>query len=433
MDLWKEDWKRKSKTAQQAAELIKSGDRIMTGNRDCRAVLRKLAARPDLKDVLYYAPIINFVPDTENVGRGFRPITSFLNSSSHQLYAEGRLDFIPSEYWHYDKTATVGLKCNVALIEVTKPDRNGYMSLGTCTDFIRQACRNADLVIAETNSTFPFVYGSNVIHVSEVDCIVDGDAENYLMEGPGVDEDQENEATYRAIGGFLSELVPDEATIEVGLGRLNAASLMHMEPKRDLGVHTEVYGDILMYLTQRGIITNEKKSDRPGKAVFTQVVGTQSLFDWLDHNQGVELNNCQDVLNPGTIYRQHRMTAINNAVEVDLMGQSNAECLKGRQYSGMGVICNFASAATANLEGKSIVLLESMTKNGKFSKITPCFKPGTPVSLPRSVIEYVVTEQGIARLSGKTPEQKTKALIQVAHPKFREELTHQAKEMGLIV
>lgn len=221
-------------------------------------------------------------------------------------------------------------------------------------------------------------------------------------------------------------------TSEVGLGRLNAASLMYLENKRDLGVHTEVYGEILMLLTERGIVTNRAKSEKKGKSVFTQVVGPKRLFDWLDHNQGVELNNCQEVLNPGVIYRQHRMTAINNAVEIDLMGQANAEFLKGKQYSGMGGICNFASGAAANLEGKSIVVLESITKNGKFSKITPCFKPGTPVSLPRTVIEYVVTEQGVAKLVGKSPAERTKALIQVAHPKFRDELTFKAKEMGLL-
>lgn len=126
------------------------------------------------------------------------------------------------------------------------------------------------------------------------------------------------------------------------------------------------------------------------------------------------------------------MTAINNAVEVDLLGQANSEFLRGKQYSGMGGICNFASGASANLEGKSIVVLESMTKNGKFSKITPAFKPGTPISLPRTLIEYVVTEQGVAKLVGKSPSERTKALISVAHPKFRDELTFKAKEMGLI-
>lgn len=429
---WKEDFLRKLITAQQAADMIQSGDRIMTGNRDCRAILRKLVKRTDLRNVYYYEPICNFMPDTEAVGRGFRPATSFLNESSHDLFYQDRMDYIPSEYWLYHKIGTSVVKCNVSFLEVSKPDAHGYMSMGTCTDFARGACKNADLVIVETNSNFPFIYGSNVIHVSEVDYIVDGDADNYIMEGPGVDVDEENIPTYRAIGGFLSELIPDEATIEVGLGRLNAASLMYLEQKKDLGVHTEVYGEILMHLTERGMVTNAKKSEKIGKSVFTQVVGTNKLYQWLDHNEGVELNNCQEILNPGTIARQHRMTAINNAVEVDLLGQANSEFLKGRQYSGMGGICNFASGAAANLDGKSIVVLESTTKNGKISKITPCFQPGTPISLPRTLIEYVITEQGIAKLVGKTPTQRARELIGIAHPAFRDELTFQARKMNLI-
>lgn len=379
-----------------------------------------------------FEDICNFMPDTESVGQGFRPATSFLNESSHALQRAGRLDFIPAEYWLYHKIGSRALACNVSFLEVSKPDEHGFMSMGTCTDFARGACADAQLVIVETNSNFPFVPGSNLIHVSEVDYIVDADAENYVMVSPGTDIDEESLPTYKAIGGYLSELIPDEATIEVGLGRLNAASLMYLAPKRDLGVHTEVFGDILMHLTETGVITNLKKSEKRGRSVFTQVSGTEELYRWLDHNQGVEMNNCQEVLNPGTIARQHRMTAINNAVEVDLLGQANSEFLKGKQHSGTGGICNFASAAASNLEGKSIVVLESITRNGKFSKIKPFFAPGTPVTLPRTLVEYVVTEQGIARLVGKSPSERAKALIGVAHPKFREELTYQARELGLL-
>ena len=420
---WQEEYQRKTVTLDEAAALIKSGDRIMTGNRECRGILRKLSKRTDLKDVYYYGPIINFLADEENVGYGFRPATSFLNDSSYALR--------PSEYWMYEKTATVGLNCKVAMIEVTKPDAHGYMSMGTCTDFIRRACKDADLVIAETNTEFPFIQGNNLIHISEIDYVVD-EGENYALKNAPIDVDEECLDTYKVIGGYLSGLIPNEATIEVGLGRLNAASLLFLEGKHDLGVHTEVYGDILMRLTEQGIITNACKSMNRGKSTFTQVVGTPELFAWADHNQGLEINCCQDVLNPGTIYSQHRMTAINNAVEVDLLGQANSEFLRGKQYSGMGGICNFASGASANLEGKSVVVLESMTKNGKFSKITPAFKPGTPISLPRTLIEYVVTEQGVAKLVGKSPSERTKALISVAHPKFRDELTFKAKDMGLI-
>ena len=428
---WQEEYQRKTVTLDEAAALIKSGDRIMTGNRECRGILRKLSKRTDLKDVYYYGPIINFLADEENVGYGFRPATSFLNDSSYALRDQGRLDYIPSEYWLYEKTATVGLNCKVAMIEVTKHDAHGYMSMGTCTDFIRRACKDADLVIAETNTEFPFIQGNNLIHISEIDYVVD-EGENYALKNAPIDVDEECLDTYKVIGGYLSGLIPNEATIEVGLGRLNAASLLFLEGKHDLGVHPEVYCVILMQLTEQGIITNASKSMIRTKSTFPQVVGKPDLFAWADHNQGLEINCCQDVLNPGTIYSQHRMTAINNAVEVDLLGQANSEFLRGKQYSGMGGICNFASGASANLEGKSIVVLESMTKNGKFSKITPAFKPGTPISLPRTLIEYVVTEQGVAKLVGKSPSERTKALISVAHPKFRDELTFKAKEMGLI-
>lgn len=431
MALWQEEYERKTVTAKQAAEMIQNGDRIMTGNRDCRALLREVIARNDLENVYYYAPTINFMLDSENVGARFRPATSFLNESSYQLHAENRLDFIPGEYWMWEKIAVSALKCNVAFLEVTKPDEHGYVSMGTCADYIREACKGADLVIAETNTQFPFIYGSNLLHISEIDYIVD-QGENYPLHVAAIDTSEERTAAYRAIGGYLSELIPDEATIEVGLGRLNAASLMYLENKRNLGVHTEVYGDILMKLTERGIITNDRKSMNRGKAIFTQMVGTPTLFSWAEHNLGLEINRCQEVLNPGVIYAQHRMVAINNAVEVDLLGQANAEYLKGRQYSGMGGICNFASGAAASPGGKSIVVLESTTKNGKFPKIVPCFQPGTPVSLPRTVIDYVVTEQGVAHLSGKSPSQRALALLQVAHPKFRDELTYQGKKAGIL-
>ena len=277
MQHWQEEFRKKCITAQQAAGMIKDNDRIMTGNRDCRAILCELVKRQDLHGVYYYEPICNFMPDTESVGQGFRPATSFLNESSHALQRAGRLDFIPAEYWLYHKIGLRALACNVSFLEVSKPDEHGFMSMGTCTDFARGACADAQLVIVETNSNFPFVPGSNLIHVSEVDYIVDADAENYVMVSPGTDIDEESLPTYKAIGGYLSELIPDEATIEVGLGRLNAASLMYLAPKRDLGVHTEVFGDILMHLTETGVITNLKKSEKRGRSVFTQVSGTEDI------------------------------------------------------------------------------------------------------------------------------------------------------------
>ena len=427
---WEKEYRRKTVTAEQAAALIKSGDRIMAGNRYTLAIMKALFNRMDLKDVIYYAPIINHLEITDAIGNGIRPMTSFMNENSREMILQDRADFIPGEYWNYDKI-TRHLGCTIALIEATKPDAHGYMSMGTSCDMIREASKHADLVIVETNSEFPFVMGGNLIHISEVDYVVD-EGENFPWPSTPINMDESSIETYKAVGAYLSELIPDEATIEVGLGRLNTSSMMFMENKKDLGVHTEVYGDILMNLTEKGMITNAAKSLDRGKSVFTQMVGTQEMFDWATNNPGISQEPCQYALNPGTIAAQHRMTAINNGVEVDLVGQVNAEYLKGAQYSGMGGILNFASGATACPDGKSIVVLESATRNGKFSKITPAFKPGTPVSLPRTVVEYVVTEYGIAKLGGKSPKARAQELINVAHPKFREELTAQAKEMGIL-
>lgn len=428
---WQEIYRQKTVTAQQAANMIHDGDRIMTGARDCRAVFDRLMERSDVKDVFYYAPIYNYIRESKDIKNNMRFAASFLSASSAELYAAGRLEFIPGEYWQFEKIVRDGFGCKIAFVCVSKPDEHGFMSTGTSNDYIRRALKSADLVIAETNSEFPFIHGNNVIHVSEVDYIVDEGA-NYPLPSSPIDTDPGSTEIYKAIGGYLSELIPNEATIEVGIGRLNSAALMYLDNKHDLGVHTEIFGDILMKLTERGIITNACKSMNRGKSIFTQMSGTTELFRWSDHNMGLEINSCQDVLNPGTIQQQYRMTAINNAVEIDLLGQGNAEYLKGRQYSGMGGIGNFACGAASCVDGKSIIVLESVTKNGKFSKIVPVFKPGTPVSLPRTAIEYVVTEYGVATLVGKCASDRARELIAVAHPKFREELTFQAKEIGIL-
>ena len=208
-----------------------------------------------------------------------------------------------------------------------------------------------ELAIAEINPELPFVLGANVKHISEFDYIVEGDG--YPLNIRAIDDSEDSREIYQAIGGYLSELVEDEATIEVGLGRLNSSAMMYMEPKKDLGVHTEIYGDLLMELTKRGIVTNRKKTLYPGVSVCAQLVGSRELFDFADGNQGLNMNSCQQVLNPGIIAQNRRMTAINNAVQVDLLGQANSEYLKGKQYSGMGGIADFSSGAALCPDGKS--------------------------------------------------------------------------------
>lgn len=186
-----------------------------------------------------------------------------------------------------------------------------------------------------------------------------------------------------------------------------------------------------MELTKKGIITNQKKALNPGVSVCTQIVGSRELLDYASNNLEIRLDRCNSVLNPGIIAQNSKMTAINNAIQMDLLGQGNAEHLKGGQYSGMGGISDFAVGAANCPDGKSIIVIESTTRNGKYSKIVPYFTPGTPISLNRVSVEYVVTEYGIATLIGKSLKERAKEMIQIAHPGFREELEYEAEKLGL--
>lgn len=431
MDIrWKEQYSEKLITVAQAAAMVQSGDSFCAVTREPKTILRELGKRTDLKQVTYYCSQTNFLGELMGLGDELRVFLSFMDGVNREFIEDGRAEFVPCNFSGYGKLAMERLKCRIAMPCVTMPDKDGYVSMGNAADGMPVICDQAQLVIAEINPKLPFVNGENVKHLSEFDYLVEGDG--YPLNIRQIDDSEENREVYQSIGGYLSGLIEDEATIEVGLGRLNSSAMMYMEPKRDLGVHTEIYGDLLMELTKRGIVTNRKKTLHPGVSVCAQLVGSQELFDFAHENHGIHMNSCQHVLHPGEIAKNRRMTAVNNAVQVDLLGQANAEYLKGKQYSGMGGIADFSAGASLCPDGKSIVVLESITKNGKYSKIVPFFAAGTPVSLTRTMVEYVVTEYGAAVLAGKSVKERSRELIRVAHPKFREELEFQAREIGLL-
>lgn len=427
---WKDLYETKKISAARAAAMVQSGDSLCAVTREPKTILREIGRRKDLKNVTYYCSQTNFLGELTEPESGVNVFLSFMDDTNRVYVEEGRAGFIPCNFSGYGKLAMKELKCRIALPCVSNPDKNGYVSMGNAADGMPVMAAQAELVIAEINRELPFVHGANVKHISEFDYIVEGDG--YALRLREIDDAEESREVYQAIGGYLSDLVEDEATIEVGLGRLNSSAMMYMAPKRDLGVHTEIYGDLLMELTKKGIVTNRKKTLHPGISVCAQLVGSRELFDFAGRNPGIAMNSCQHVLNPGIIAQNRRMTAINNAVQVDLLGQANSEYLKGKQYSGMGGIADFSAGASLCPDGKSIVVVESVTKNGKYSKIVPSFSRGTPVSLTRTMVEYVVTEYGAAVLAGKPVKERAQELIRVSHPKFRDELTLEAKELGLI-
>lgn len=426
---WQETYKEKLITAKQAADLVQNNDVICGNAREAQAILYELGKRTDIENITYYSSegALNMV---DSLGSRIHHYESFIGKDSRPYFDEGKGYFVPAEFMHWRKMMTKIFHARIAFACVSKPNDDGYVSFGNSTDCMPSVCREVPVSIAEINENLPFVYGSNLMHISEFDHIVEG--RNYPLSIYKLDNGSDNESLYKAIGGYLSDLIEDEATLEIGFGRVNSAAMLHLEGVKHLGIHTEVYGELMLELTRRGIIDNSMKSENRGVSVCTQVVGSEELFKFVANNPSVCMDDVRYVNDPGVIARQRKMTALNNAVQIDLLGQGNAEYLKNRQYSGMGGINNYATGASICPDGKSIIVMESATSNLKYSKIVPIFEPGVPVSLGRTVIEYVVTEYGVATLVGKTAKERAKELIHVAHPKFREELTFKAREMGLL-
>jgi len=427
---WELIYKEKLRTPQEAAQLINSGDWFYCGSREARQTLRAIWAREDLHDLHYYCGQIE-APDVifnSPAGKDAYLLTGFLGSKTMPYFLDGSIHYSCGHFSSACKRVEYYLDTRAALACVSAPNEDGYVSFGNSADYIAHAIHNAEVKIAEINTNLPFVKGS-LVHISEFDAIVEGD--NYPLSEVLVDADPTNEK-YKAIGGYLSELIEDGATIEIGIGRLNSAAMLYLDGVKDIGIHTEVFGDAMLDLIERGIVTNNQKSLHKGVSLCTQLVGSKRLRDWATNNDQINILPSTYICNPGIISQNNKMTAINNAINVDLLGQVNAESLKGRQFTGMGGIGDFSRGATLCPNGKSIFVMESTTKNDEISKIVPFFVPGTPVSVPRTDVEYVVTEYGIAKLCGQDIGTRTKNLINIAHPKFRDELLDSAKKMNLL-
>lgn len=430
MNNWEKIYQEKLRTPEEAAQLIQDGDWFFCGSREAITTLKAVWSRTDLHDIHYYC---GQVADADGIftspaGRDAYILTGFLSRSTLPYFYEGKIHYSPGHFSCASKRVEEYLHARVALACVSRPDKNGYVSFGASADYMAYTIHNASVKIGEINDQLPFVYGSNLMHISEFDVIVEGEGR-----APGetvIDADASNEK-YRKIGGYLSELIEDGATIEIGIGRLNSAAMLYLDGVHDLGIHTEVFGDAMMDLIEKGVVTNRKKSINKGINICCQVVGSKKLYDFVSYNHSINMMPSTYALNPGIIAQNNKMTAINNAINVDLFGQVNAESLKNRQYTGMGGIGDFSKGATLCPNGKSIIVVESTTKDDTYSKIVPFFTPGTPVSVPRTDIEYVITEYGIAKLAGASINEKARALINIAHPKFRDELIESARQMNI--
>lgn len=340
----------------------------------------------------------------------------------------GTVTFVPN---HLHSAATDRLtvrRPHMFFGTCTPPDENGYVSLALGLTYEKDVIEQAEIVVLEVNDKLPRTLGDTHVHVSDVHYFVE-----HHQVPPTLPEAVPDEVE-KKIGEFIAGLVDDGSTIQLGIGGIPNAAALSLKGKKDLGVHTEMFVDSMMELYEAGVITNKKKSLYRGKFVATFAMGSEKLYKWLNNNVAVEFQRGKWVNDPAVIRQNSRMVSINTCLMVDYSGQVASEGIGTKQYSGTGGQSDTAMGARDSLDGlgKSIIACRSTAKDGEISTIVPTLPNGTPVTLHRSTTDYVVTEYGVAHLRGRTLKERTVALIAIAHPKFREELTEEAKKLGYI-
>ncbi|MDZ7291354.1 MAG: 4-hydroxybutyrate CoA-transferase [candidate division KSB1 bacterium] len=421
-----EDYKSKLVTAEQAVSLIKSGDKIFTsGNAAAPYVLiNALAQRKDeLKDVSVFTLLMlgeNPLSRPEMDGH-FRLKSLFVGPADREAVNEGRADYYPIFLYQIPNLFRQHVQLDVTVIHTSLPDEHGFVSLGVETIATKAAAETAKVVIAQVNEKMPRVLGDCFVHVSRLSKIVEV-SEALPTLTPKPFSDVENQ-----IARHITTLIDDRATLQLGIGGIPDAVLALLKGKKDLGIHTEMVSDGVMKAIEDGIVTNAYKSLHPGKVIATFILGSERLYAYSHNNPIFELHQVDYTNDPFVVARNDNMISINSALEVDLTGQVCADSIGYMIYSGFGGQVDFTRGAARAKGGKPIIALSSTAKNGQLSRIVPHLKEGAGVVTSRGDVHYVVTEHGIAYLHGRNLRERARALINIAHPNFREELERFAK------
>ncbi len=357
----------------------------------------------------------------------FRHNAFFIGNDTREVVNRGAADYTPIFLSRLPELFYSGfIPIDVALVQVSPPDRHGYMSLGISVDITKAAVETAKVVIAQINSYMPRVHGDGFVNIADVDFLVVHDEPLLEYEASVPDE------IARRIGKYVARLVEDGDVIQVGYGSIPNAILSSLGNKRNLGVHTELLTDGVVELMKKGAVDNTRKVIDRGKTIASFCMGRKETYDYIHDNPSVEFRTIDYTNNPLIIARHSNMVAINSALEVDLTGQATAESLGRVFYSGIGGQADFMRGAVLSRGGKPILALQSTARGGTISRIVPFLKEGAGVTLNRGDIHYVVTEYGIAYLHGKNIRERAMRLVSVAHPKFRPWLIEEAKKLSLI-
>lgn len=431
---WLIKYNSKIVTADEAAKVIKSGDHVII-QPGCAApmeLIRAMVRRKDeLEDVnIYHILIVGDLPYVQpGMEKHFKHKAFFMGGNTRKAINEGRAEFIPIFLSEVTLLYKQGLlKADVALINVSPPDEHGFCSYGIDVGNIKTPAEKAKTVIAQINTEMPRGLGNSFIHVNKIDYIVEHSEP--LMELPQIDPNapQEELDVYNSIGRNIANMIEDGSTLQMGIGAIPDAVMSYLKDKNDLGIHTEMFSDGLIDLVEMGIVNGEKKTLHPGKIIAGFVLGTKRSYNFIDNNPVFEFHPQEYVNDPFIIAQNNKMVAINSAMEIDLTGQVCSDSIGTKFYSGIGGQVDFIRGASKSEGGKPIIGLPSTAKGGKISRIVPTLKPGAGVVTSRGDVHYVVTEYGVANLHGKTVQERAKALIEISHPDFRDELRQFAKE-----
>jgi acyl-CoA hydrolase/RimJ/RimL family protein N-acetyltransferase len=424
---WRQRFADRIATVEEAIRLLRPGRRIFIGSgaaQPVRLVDAMVRCGTQLADneivhILTLGPAPYAVAECAD---RFRHNAFFIGANTRAAVREGRADFTPVFLSEIPDLLRSGrAPVDAALVQVSLPDAEGYSSLGVSVDVVRAAVDSARIVIAEVNPRMPRTRGDTRIDLHRCAALVPVDAPLLERLPPEPDD------VSRAIGETVADLVPDGATLQVGIGRAPSAILKALRGHRDLGIHTEMLSDGILDLVRAGAVTGRRKSLLPGKLVASFLMGSNALYAWADENEQLHMGPSDWVNDPQVIARNDRMVSINTALSVDLTGQVAADTLESGFYSGIGGQVDFVRGAARSKGGRSFIVFPSLARDGTVSRIQAVFPEGAAVVTSRGDVRYIVTEYGVADLWGKSVRERALALVAIAHPDHREELLNAAK------
>ena len=419
---WKTWYKEHLSTPEQAVQQIKSGQRVVVAHAcgEPSIILDALvanAAQYENVEIIHMVAMGKAAYCQPQYDKNFHHNAFFLGGSTRAAAAEGRVDFTPVYFSEIPGLLREDLRPNVTLLQCSPPDAHGYVSLGVSVDYTKPAAEASDLVIAQVNQNMPRTLGDSFLHVTQIGCLVEADTPVIELAPPKIGDVE------RAIGENVASLVRDGDTLQLGIGAIPDAVLLFLKEKNDLGIHTEMFSDGVVELVEAGVITNKAKTLHRGQSVATFLMGTRRLYDYVSDNPAVAMYPVDYVNDPYVIGQNDNLVSINSCVQVDIMGQVVSTSAGLRQISGVGGQVDFVRGANLSKGGRAIMAMPSTTGKGKISKIVPFLDQGSAVTTTRNEVNYVITEYGIAKLKGKSLRQRAEALIRIAHPDFRDELT----------